>query len=106
MLMVFELSMPHVGSWNGKWTGEDNYYAKVFNFKQRYGTSKNARELFDKILSNGSYCYSFGDGWGMSISVRQIDSKEATKLRKKTKGFCGYDWAIESILQHQKITTK
>ena len=103
MLLVFELTMPNVGSWNGRWTSEDRYYAKVINFTKRYGTSKEARELAENILTKGSFYYDFKDGWGMNISVRKVDSKEAAKIRKKSVGFCSYDWAIESILQHQKI---
>ena len=26
MIVCFELSMPNVGSWNGKWSGEDRRY--------------------------------------------------------------------------------
>ena len=105
MLIAFELSMPNKGSWNGKWSGENDCYVKVLNFSQRYGTSKAAKELSEKILSGGSYWYNFGDGWSMRVDVQQVDSKEAAKLRKKSKGFCGYDWAIQSILQCQEIKT-
>lgn len=75
----------------------------MINITKRWGTSKKANELIKQILDKGSFYYNFGDGWGMSISVREVDSKEAAKIRKKSVGFCGYDWAIDSILQHQKI---
>jgi hypothetical protein len=97
MLIEFKLSMPNVGSWNGKWTGESNYYARVIKI------GKGKAEIAKQILDKGSFYYNFGDGWGMSVNVRRVDSKEATKIRKKSKGFCGYDWAIESILQNQEI---
>ena len=103
MLLEFKLSMPQVGSWNGKWTGEDNYYARVINISKKWGTGKTAKELIKQMLDEGSFYYDFRDGWGMSVSVREVDSKEAAKIRKKSAGFCGYDWAIDSILQHQKI---
>ena len=32
MILCFELSMPSVGSWNGKWGGANSYYAKIINF--------------------------------------------------------------------------
>ena len=35
MLICFTLSMPQVGSWNGKWTGAKNFYAEVINFGRR-----------------------------------------------------------------------
>lgn len=103
MLMEFKLDMPNVGSWNGRWTGEKEYHARVINFTQKYGSSKNALEKADKILKGSSYYYNFGDGWGMDISVRVVDSKEAAKIRKKSAGFCSYDWAIDSILQYGEI---
>ena len=46
----------------------------------------------------------FGDdGWGANVNVKIVDSKEAAKVRKKTKGFCGYDWMIDSIIERQEI---
>ena len=103
MLIEFKLSMPNVGSWNGKWTGESNYHARVINITKKWGNGKKAQELAKQILDKSSFYYNFGDGWGMSVDVREVDSKEAAKIRKKSKGFCGYDWAIESILQNQEI---
>lgn len=102
MILEFRLSMPNVGSWNGKWTGESNYYAKVVNL----GKTKDKKELGNELLSKQRFYYNFGDGWGMSIHVNEISSKEATKIRKKSNGFCGYDWAVESILKHKKIITE
>ena len=91
MLVCFKLSMPGVSSWNGKWSGRDNLYAKVLNLK-----SQPNREY---------YSYDFGDGWRAGISVSVVDSKEARKLRTKSQGFYGYDWMIDSIIKHDKIIT-
>lgn len=102
MILEFKLSMPNIGSWNGKWSGESNYYAKIVNL----GRTKDKEELGNEILSKNRYYYDFGDGWGMSIQIRKVDSKEATKIRKKSNGFCGYDWAVASILKHGKIITE
>lgn len=98
MLIEFRLSMPNVGSWNGKWSGESNYYAKIIDFR-----GKKKEERAEELLKNSSYYYSFGDGWGMNISLTKIDSKEAAKIRKKIRGFCSYDWAIDSIIEYGKI---
>ena len=27
-MIIFELTMPNCGSWNGKWSGEERFYAK------------------------------------------------------------------------------
>ena len=93
MKVCFELSMPNVGSWNGKWTGANNLYAKVVDF----GRGKDNEAKAKEILASKSYYYDFGDGWGASVRVRAVDSKEASKIRRATKGFCGYDWMINSI---------
>lgn len=102
MLIAFELSMPNVGSWNGSWTGEDKYYAKVVNI----GRSAEKVALGEEILSKGSFYYDFGDGWGMRIYVREVDSKEAAIIRRRSRGFCGYDWAIDSIIKNLEIKTE
>lgn len=99
MILSFELSMPNVGSWNGKWTGADRIYAIVSNF----GRSKKATEKAQKILDQKYYRYDFGDGWAASISVRQVDAKEAAKIRRKSCGFAGYDWMVRSIREHGEI---
>lgn len=101
MLIKFTLSMPNKGSWNGRWSGENNLYARVISFK-----GKEKESLAKELLDKGYYNYNFGDGWSMGISLEKIDSKEATKIRRASKGFCGYDWAINSIIKNQKIITE
>lgn len=97
MLIEFKLSMPNIGSWNGKWTGEGKYYAVIRNFP------KSKEEVAKRILDQGYFYYNFGDGWGASITARQVDSKEASKIRKKSSGFYGYEWMIDSIIKNNKI---
>jgi len=99
MILCFELSMLSVGSWNGTWSGEDKFFAKVINF----GKTKKAEEKAKVILNEGYYRYGFGDGWMAGISVKQVDAKEAAKIRRKSLGFCGYDWMVQSIKDNNKI---
>ena len=99
MILCFELSMPNVGSWNNRWSGEKNYYAKVVNF----GRTKKATEKASTILKEGYYRYNFGDGWTAGINVKKVDAKEAAKIRRKSSGFCGYDWMVRSIKDYNKI---
>jgi len=101
MILCFTLSMPNVGSWNGKWTGANNLYARIINF----GKSKKATGKAQKILDKGYYHYNFGDGWSAGITIKQVDAKEANKIRRASKGFCGYDWMIDSIREHGIIKT-
>ena len=97
MIFCFTLSMPGVASWNGKWSGENKLYAKVINF----GTRVRARE----ILDIGYFHYNFGDGWSAGIKVKEVDAGEAAKIRRKSSGFCGYDWMIDSIRNNLYIVT-
>ena len=92
--IAFILTMPNRGSWNGQWSGQGNLYAIVKNF-----TDKSAA----KHKFKPSYYYHWNDGWGASVQVRQVDKQEARLLRKNTKGFCGYDWMVESIINHNAI---
>lgn len=99
MIIVFKLSMPNCGSWNGKWTGSENLYARTKNL----GRTQIAQKKGEKLISESSYYYNFGDGWSASISIEEVDAKKAAKFRKASKGFCGYDWMIESILSCGEI---
>ena len=99
MRLSFVLSMPNVASWNGKWTGEGTLYAKVINF----GRSKKADEKAKAILAKGYYRYAFGDGWSAGISVKAVLPREAAMIRRKSKGFYGYDWMVDSIRSDGKI---
>lgn len=90
MLISFELSMPGRNSWNGKWSGQDSLYVIVRKFGKKY----------PKL---GSYSYNFGDGWRASIAVREVTAPAAKELRKKSRGFCGYDWMVDSIVRDGDI---
>lgn len=56
-----------------------------------------------RILSEPSYRYAFGDGWTACVTVREVDAKEARRLRRQSGGFCGYDWMIREIENHGRI---
>ena len=93
MILSFTLSMPNKGSWDGKWSGDKSCYAKVINF----GHSKKAIKHATEILEKRNYHYNFGDGWSAGIKVAEVTPKEAAKIRRKSRGFYGYDWMVESI---------
>lgn len=97
MMLSFTLSMPNVGSWNGKWTGEENLYARVRNL----GNTKKGREKAESL--KGYYSYNFGDGWSAGVTVEEIDRVKAARIRRNSRGFCGYDWMIDSIVGYGRI---
>ncbi len=98
-MIAFELSMPGVGSWNGRWSGEGIRYVKLLSL----GRGKQATEHEAKIVAGSSYYYSFGDGWAASVSARAVNTTEARKLRRLSAGFCGYDWMVDEIVEHGHI---
>ncbi len=87
--------MPGSNSWNGQWSGQENKYCI-------------ARQLFGdnavKIQDGQYYSYDFGDGWRAGISVQVVEgARERNKLLKGSKGFCAYDWMVNSIMRHYEI---
>lgn len=103
MILLFQLTMPDVGSWNGKWSGAGDFYGIVENI----GRSKEAEVNGQKILQNSPYEYSWADGWKAQISVTRVDAREAARLRrvieKGDQGFCGYDWMVSAIIHYGDI---
>ena len=93
MTLLFTLSMPNRGSWNGRWSGEDKFYGKFLSFTSTKGKVK-AREL----LSAGSWHFSWGDGWGATITVRELEKADVRRFKRNSAGFCGYDWMVDSII--------
>ena len=93
-MIVFELTMPHAGSWNGKWSGADKRYIRTMYEKQV------PRECWDK-----DFYYRWDDGWFACVSVKRAKASEAKKLEMRSSGFCGYDWMIRSIIECRCILT-
>ena len=91
--VIFTLSMPGVASWNGKWSGEGKCYARTRRVSQKVADSL-----------KGYYHYSWKDGWAAGVSVKASSgSAETSKVARKSLGFYGYDWMIDSILKHGAI---
>ena len=99
MILAFTLSMPGCPSWTGKWSGEGRKYVITRTFP----SSRQGVEKANLILKEGYFGYSFGDGWCAGVKVSLVDAKQAAKLRKESAGFCGYDWMVDNIIQHNEI---
>ena len=93
-MIVFELSMPHRGSWNNKWSGQDSSHII---------TKHNSKELMP--LVGKSFRFRWDDGWEAEISVSKMNSnsKEFRDLVRRNTGFCGYNWMVDSIIKNGKI---
>ena len=91
-VVVFALTMPGIGSWNGRWSGEGRYYARV----------KRNNEV-PAAVKGQEFRYRWDEGWEACITVRKVDAREAAKLRSRSDGFLRYDWMIESIIKHGEI---
>ncbi len=97
MVVSFEITMPNVGSWNGKWTGEKDAHFKFVALSKKEA---------DKIIKEGPYHYNFGDGWSACVTPTFKKAPERNKIAKVNSGFMGYDWMIYSIIKHGTIKTK
>lgn len=101
-IICFELSMPNNNAWNGRWSGEGRQYARIIRFRPTKAQQTKAAS----ILKEHSFYYNFGDGWGASVSAREVTSEAARKIKRTSAGFCGYDWMIQSIIDNGEITAK
>jgi hypothetical protein len=95
---IFTLSMPNNNSWNGRWTGDGDYYA--------LGRSFSDKETIEKLTKQTSHYYNFGDGWGARISIAEVSAVEKRKALSKSKGFYGYDWMVDEICSLGRIRTE
>jgi hypothetical protein len=87
--------MPNCASWDGRWSGEGRKYVIVKTFRGKKETEK-----AERILAAGYYHYSWPDGWGAGITVSEATSSQASKLRRESNGFCGYDWMVRTICDY------
>lgn len=84
--------MPSAGSWNGKWTGDGRVYAKT----------RQNREVPPEVIGR-EFRYRWDDGWEACITVTKMGAKDAAKIMRKSKGFFGYTWMIDSIIKYGRI---
>ena len=75
-MIIFELTMPNRGSWNGKWSQENNRHIIIKN--ERYFP----KDIINNILEKRDFYYRWDDGWTACVSVSKINYKDANKLKK------------------------
>jgi hypothetical protein len=89
--VLFRLSMPSRGSWNGAWPGAERNYVIVRQLAQA-----DIANLFgDK--AQASWFHRWDDGWTACVSGRLMDTGERAP---KSDGFCGYDWMVDNIIRY------
>ncbi len=91
----FRLSMPGRASWNGRWSGEDKNFTIVKTIGKKW--------LGDLGLSGANknhWSYHFSDGWAASVEATVLGKGVRAK---KSDGFCGYDWMVDTILHYGAI---
>lgn len=97
--IVYILTMPNVGSWNGRFAGEGHLNCEVRSYLKDSDIPK-------KVLSmKDGYHYDFGDGWLVNIKATQIKENEKDKYEEASRGFYGYEWMIKEIEKFGRIKT-
>lgn len=91
-MIVFKLTMPKSGSWNGKWSGEGKLYT----------LSKQNKQVPKKCWGK-TYMYNWSDGWTVRVDAIWMPFHEAEKYTRKSEGFQGYDWMVDSIIKYNEI---
>ena len=97
MILKAVLTMPNVGSWDGKWHKTVDEYSKEVKIlkgaipDETYNKLKNGEEI--------SGYYNFGDGWGANVTIKR-------KNKEKVSGnFSSYSWMIKTLLKDGFIHT-
>lgn len=96
MILCFELTMPNCGSWNGRWSQENDTHVLL-------KTDRDIGKKRCEELNGKSFFFRWDDGWTACVQCRIVDRSEAAKLRRKNRGFCGYDWMVHSIIAFNRI---
>lgn len=91
-MIVFKLSMPGIGSWNGKWSGQGRLFARVYR----------ESDVPKKVVGK-DFFYRWDDGWEACVSVYKVSWQEGQRIKKESEGFRGYDWMITSIIKTGEI---
>ena len=99
MKLLFVLDMPNNNAWNGRWSGEGNFYGRIRSFRK----TKAMEEKLAALVGKGYFYYNFGDGWGASVTLSWATAADVRRVHKESRGFCGYDWMIDSILEWGEI---
>ena len=68
-----------------------------------YSYARVENVTFRKNIGESRFFHSWDDGWTACVTLTRMPAAEARKLERKSKGFCGYDWMIKSIINYGDI---
>ena len=102
-ILCFTLSMLKNNSWNGKWTGEENFFARTKRISENRKRKLEILGIDFNKKDEYYFIYDFQDGWIAKVTVKIVSNKEEKNINKKSRGFCMYDWMIDNILNNGKI---
>jgi len=87
-MLLFELIYP-----TSRWPGDG----------EKYLATKSVGRKKEEELDGKYFQYVFSDGYRARIRVEKMTAAEAREQMRKSKGFCNYEWMIESIIEHGEI---
>ena len=94
----FRLTMPKVGSWDGRWSGDNCNFVKYMNVPK--ATLKEMGGMDEREHTEEHWTHDFGDGWRAKVTARIMNKGEK---RVRSDGFAGYDWMVTSIILYNAI---
>lgn len=102
LLVRWELSLPNIGSWDGKYSGKRNgMFAYPSRLDRKGEEAKKIQEFID--AGKSSFRYNFGDGYTAMWTFTVIPTiKEYNQMNRGDHG-TRYDWMIRSIMKHGEI---
>ena len=68
-MLLFALSIPNIGSWNGQWTGSDKVYTRTRKPSIKIQNDLDGKDFF----------YRWNDGWTAKISCKKVSATNAKK---------------------------
>ena len=91
----FKLTMPHIGSWNGKWS-----YGEGKNFTLQERLPQEEVDCLFEGATKAHWYHPWNDGWTACITARIMSKGERSK---PSDGFMGYEWMVVSIINYGRI---
>ena len=80
-ILCFILSMPKNNSWNNRWTGEKNLFARTKRITENKEKKLEMLGMDFKKKEEYYFTYDFQDGWIAKVTVKIVSNKEAKEIK-------------------------